>query len=73
MMLYRNKIEHKDDSDDQQFYRIKGIPDKAYVASSIYIGYYRNGFQYSYQNFTVSNGTDDSASSVTRILSTWDS
>ena len=70
MMLYRNKIEHKDDSDDQQFYRIKGIPDKAYVASSIYIGYYRNGFQYSYQNFTVSNGTDDSASSVTRILST---
>ena len=48
MMLYRNKIEHKDDSDDQQFYRIEGIPDKAYVASSIYIGYYRNGFQYSY-------------------------
>ena len=39
-------------------HRIEGIPEKAYVAFSIFYGSYRPGHQYSYQNFTVSNGTD---------------
>ena len=39
-------------------HRIEGIPEKAYVAFSIFYGYYRNGYQNRNQNFTVSNGTD---------------